>query len=78
MNEFERFKFLAPGFLSQKFAYELGGLPTVMPAKAGIQLGTGYFFVFEKVACPLSGSGFRVAPPRESGDHAGLPGMTIE
>jgi len=37
MNEFERFKFLAPGFLSQKFAYELGGLPTVMPAKAGIQ-----------------------------------------
>ena len=22
--------------------------------------------------------GFRVAPPRESGDHAGLPGMTIE
>src|SRR6266550_6696169 len=22
--------------------------------------------------------GFRVAPPRESGDHASLPGMTIE
>jgi hypothetical protein len=23
---------------------------------AGIQMGTGYFFVFEKVACPLSGN----------------------
>jgi hypothetical protein len=32
-----------------------------MPAKAGIQQGTGYFFVFEKVACPLSGAGFRLA-----------------
>jgi hypothetical protein len=28
----------------------------VIPAHAGIQLGTGYFFGFQKVACPLSGS----------------------
>jgi hypothetical protein len=26
-----------PSVLSQKFAKEVGGLPTVMPAKAGIQ-----------------------------------------
>jgi len=26
-----------------------------MLAEASIQLGTGYFFVFQKVACPLSG-----------------------
>ena len=31
----------------------------VIPAKAGIQMRTGYFFVFEKVACPFSG---RLAP----------------
>ena len=37
MNEFKSFKFLVPGVLSQKFAKEVGGLPTVMPAKAGIQ-----------------------------------------
>jgi hypothetical protein len=38
--------------------------PGVVPAKAcperrrraGTQLGTGYFFVFQKVACPLSGT----------------------
>ena len=41
--------------LCQKFAKEVGALSSVMPAKAGIQLGTGYFFVFQKVAFPLSG-----------------------
>ncbi len=42
--------------LCQKFAREIGGLSSIMPAKAGIQRGTGYFFGFQKVACPLSGS----------------------
>jgi hypothetical protein len=34
-----------------------------MPAKAGIQVGTGYFFVFQKVACPLSGIWIPGRPP---------------
>jgi hypothetical protein len=37
MNEFKSFKFLVPGVLSQKFAKEVGGLSTVIPAEAGIQ-----------------------------------------
>ena len=63
--------------LYQKFATEvISGLSSVMPANAGIQVGTGYFFDFQKVACPLSGIWIpgRVTPDCDPG----LPGMTIE
>jgi hypothetical protein len=34
--------------VSQKFDDEIGTPVALIPAQAGIQLGTGYFFVFEK------------------------------
>jgi hypothetical protein len=53
---------LLTALLSLQFPTDIltQGLPLVIPVQAGIQLGTGYFFVFEKVACPLSGA--RLAP----------------
>jgi len=70
--------------VSQKFAIEVGGLPAVMPA---LRLGSGQApagIQNPTKSPPLlrgrqrGGRGFQVAPPRESGDHAGLPEMTIE
>jgi len=61
---------------------KVGVLSSVIPVeacsersrRAGIQVGTGYFFVFQKVACPLSG----IWIPGRAPLSRRLPGMTIE